>query len=340
MGKLLVALLLGTGLWSGYWFAGSSFLQRSAEDWFAAQARQGRVAETTGVRVAGFPNRFDLTVDGVRLADPATGIGWQAPFAQVFAMTWKPWHVIAALPPDQVITLPDQSVAVTSDALRASLRVKPTLDAPLAAAVVEAGRLDLRSTAGWGHATGRLVASISADEEVEGAGDAPNAYVLALDLADLAPDPAAIRLIAEAGDLPPRIAETRLRAVLALTAPLDRHAAQRTPVFAGLTLSDATIRWGEMTVTATGQIAPDAAGFAAGRIDVTITSWRRLVPILVAAGVVQPNLARTVETLLGGLAQETGNPDMLRLPLILADGRMLLGPLPLGEAPRLVPPSG
>uniref|UniRef100_UPI00286B8E0E DUF2125 domain-containing protein n=1 Tax=Tabrizicola sp. TaxID=2005166 RepID=UPI00286B8E0E len=125
MRKLLWVLITLSALWSGYWFVGSSAVRNGAEQWFADQAAQGMTAENTGLSVSGFPNRFDLTVEGIRFADPKTGIGWEAPFAQVFAMTWKPWHIIAALPPEQTIRLPDQDIGLTSTGLRASARARP-----------------------------------------------------------------------------------------------------------------------------------------------------------------------------------------------------------------------
>jgi hypothetical protein len=35
------------------------------------------------------------------------------------------------------------------------------------------------------------------------------------------------------------------------------------------------------------------------------------------------------------LAAQTGDPEDLDLPLVFANGRMSLGPLPLGPAPRM-----
>ena len=111
-------------------------IRNGAETWFADQARAGVKAEKSKLSVAGFPNRFDMTVEGLQLADAQSGISWQAPFVQVFAMTWKPWHVIAAMPPEQVLSLPDQTLTITSTGLEASLRAKPAMDAPLAEARV------------------------------------------------------------------------------------------------------------------------------------------------------------------------------------------------------------
>ena len=334
MRKLLFLLVLGSVLWSGYWFVGSSALRRGAEQWFADQAAQGVTAEKTALSVVGFPNRFDLTVEGLRLADPQSGIGWDAPFAQVFAMTWKPWHIIAALPPEQVVTLPDQTISVTSEGFLASLRARPAMDVPLAAVIVESGALMATSSQGWTLGADRIVASVLA------ADGQPSAYDLALDIAGLAPDPARMaRLKAEAG-LPATITTIQLRAVASLTAPLDRHAAETRPQLAALDLGQALVTWGDLSVTASGSIAPDTAGFAAGRIEIAVTNWEPLVPALVAAGVVKPELAPTVRNMLDALAKTSGEPGVLNVPLVLEDGWMSLGPLPLGPAPMMMGPTG
>ncbi|MDX5349291.1 MAG: DUF2125 domain-containing protein, partial [Paracoccaceae bacterium] len=315
-------------------------IRQGAEDWFAGAASQGIQAEKTALSVVGFPNRFDLKLEGVSLRDPVSGAGWQAPFAEVYAMTWKPWHIIAALPPEQVIRLPDQEVLLNADGLRASLRARPATDLPLAAVIVESGPLTATSSLGWTVGATRTVASISADEQVPGAGDIPNAYVLSLDIADLVPDPTATsRIVAEAG-LPAGIARVKWLATATLTAPLDRFAGETNPRLAALDLTDSLISWGELSAVAKGRIEPDEQGFAAGRIEISVTNWQPMVPALIAAGAIKPELAQTFENMLTALAMQTGDPNVLKLPLILADGRVSLGPLPLGEAPRLSGPTG
>ena len=346
MRKLLILLLAGSGLWSGYWFAGSSAIRSGAEDWFANANSQGILAEKTALSVVGFPNRFDLTVEGIHLADPQSGLGWQAPFAQVFAMTWKPWHIIAALPPEQVISTRDEEIILKSEGMKASFRARPTPDLPLAAAIVESGPFTTTSTSGWTVGAFRALASIkSVDTVADEAGvDAvmsdANSYIMTLTVEDLAPDPAAMkRIVAETG-LPPVIDRVSLLASTQLTAPLDRHigGSAATPVF--ISLDSLLIIWGELEVTATGKVAPDAAGYAAGRIEFEVTNWQKLVPALVAIGAIKPEISQTVENMLGAMAKETGDPDVLKLPLILNEGRMWLGPLPLGSAPMLLPPTG
>ena len=333
MRKLLFLLVLATLLWSGYWFAGSSVLRQGAEDWFANAAARGLTAEKTNLTVAGFPNRFDLTVEGLRLSSPASGLEWQAPFAQVFAMTWKPWHIIAALPPDQTVTLPGQTVTVTSSGLLASLRARPSPDLPLAMLVAEADSLSARSSQGWTLAADRSVISLAAVPE------SASDYLLSVDIANLAPDPARLRDLLPNGDLPPALAVTKLRATVTLAAPLDRHL-RGDPQVLALDLTETLVSWGDVLLAAQGRIAPDDQGYAAGRIEISLTNWRRILPLMVATGAVQPELAPTVETMLAGMAQQTGDPEVLKLPLVLEGGWMSLGPVPLGPAPLLLPPSG
>jgi hypothetical protein len=334
MRKLLFLLVTLTVLWSGYWFVGSSMIRSTATKLLAAQAATGVTAETSSLSVAGFPNRFDLTAEGIRFSDPASGVGWQAPFAQIFAMTWKPWHIIAALPPEQTVTLPGQEVTVTSEGLRSSVRARPAASLPLAMAIVESGPLSATSSLGWTFAAQKAVLSLGA------ASATPNGYDITADIADLAPDPALLQLIAPEGGLAATISEIRLRANATLTAPLDRHAGETQPRLAILALSDLAVTWGEVRLTAEGSIGPDDQGLAAGRINFTITNWRTILPILVASGTVRPQLARTAETMLEGLARQTGDPEVLKIPLTMQDGWMSFGPIPLGPAPVLLPPTG
>ncbi len=346
MRKLLILLLTGSGLWSGYWFAGSSAIRSGAESFFADAAAQGIVAEKTALSVVGFPNRFDLTVEGINLADPQSGFGWQAPFAQVFAMTWKPWHIIAALPPEQVITTPDEEITLKSEGMMASFRARPTPDLPLAAVIVESGAFTATSSSGWTVGAHRALASIKSVETVADEADVDavmsdaNSYIMSLDIEELAPDPVAMaRIVAEAG-LPPVIDAVRILGSAQLTAPLDRHVGETNVLPVALKLDLLVVTWGELEVTATGKVAPDAAGYAAGRIEFEVTNWQKLVPALVATGAIKPEISKTVENMLGAMAKETGDPDVLKLPLILNEGRMSLGPLPLGPAPLLLAPTG
>jgi hypothetical protein len=313
-------------LWGGYWFVGSTAVERGTAQWFEDQAALGLTAEREDISVSGFPSRFDLTVTKPHFADPATGWGWRAPFAQVLSMTWKPWHVIAALPNDQLIEGPGEAIALTSSRMMASLRLSPTTDLPLQEVVIEGHDVLAKSDLGWTVGTKSLVLALGPD-----AAD-PLAQRLGLRITDLTPDPAFAALVPDLGD---RISTVQLDATLTLSAALDRHMAETQPRLTAVTLTNLRAEWGALKLTAKGQVDRGPDGFAVGQIDFRVENWRNIPALIVALGLVRPEMGATITRGVETLARAGGNPDVLDLPLIFADGRMVLGPLPLGAAPRM-----
>lgn len=337
------AVVVAAVLWSGYWFAGSTALDRGVREAFAGATRQGALATHAGLGVSGFPNRFDLTVTRPRLGDPVTGIAWSAPFVQVFTMTWQPWHIIAALPSEQVIVTPGAEATLTSDRLRASVVFMPRPALPLDRMTLAGEGLAL-DLAPLEAAPARLTlerAQLSTRLDPSRA----NTHEVALDLAGLAPGPGFRAALPPGTDLPDRADTAGLRAFVTFSAPLDRHAGTTRPTITALDLREARLAWGAIALSAQGSIAADDAGLAAGRIDIRLDGWETALAAATAAGLVRPEIAPTWAEFARRLSELSAPPgtspgtvqDRLDLPLTFANGRMSLGPLPLGPAPRLIP---
>lgn len=324
--RALQWLVLALGvLWGGYWFVGSLALQKGAEAWFAGQAAQGRIASASKIEVQGFPNRFDLTVTDVHLADPVRGVGWDAPFAQVFTMTWKPWHLISALPNTQTITLPDQVVALASSKLQGSLKLVPGTALALDAVVVDGADLVATSSVGWVLKAARAELATRQDASVQ------NGHEVNLTLTGLVPDAALI-----AGDLPAVIEVATADLVAGFSAPIDRFAGAANPQVTELTVKNGLVRWGDLVITVKGVAKADAAGLAEGRVDIHIENWRKMIPPAVAMGLIKAEIAPTVERMMAAMAQQSGDGTNIDLALLMKAGRMTLGPIPLGPSPRMI----
>ena len=323
--RFILWLVLGLGvLWGGYWFVGAHFVETTVVGWFADQRAAGIVAENTGVSVSGFADRFDVTVSDPHLAGPISGWGWKAPFAQVFAMTWKPWHLIAALPHSQVVEVPGgQKVTVASTRMMASLLMQPKSTLPPERLVMEGEGLALNSDAGWTLGAEKLVLAAETDPT------RVNAVHLGADATNLAL-PAAVAALP---DLGPVAALVHLDATVGLSVPLDwqMDGAQ----VLGVTLTSLHIIWGTLDLTAQGEVTPDATGLAVGKIDFTLKGWRSLPGVVVALGLVKPEMKVSVTRALEFLAASSHDPQVLTLPLTFKDGQMSLGPLPLGPSPAL-----
>lgn len=329
MRALIWIVALVAALWSGVWFAASTAVQRGAEGWLLDQEARGLVVERSGLTVRGFPNRLDLTVSDLHLADPETGLGWRAPFVQLFAMTWKPWHLIAALPAGQVVDLPDgQALRLDGQEMMASAEVHPLADLALYRTRVEGKALTLTSSAGW------VLEADSAFAATEEDPSLADTHRIGLTVSGLVPDPA-FHAALSATDLPAVIGRLHLDAYATFSAPLDRHAGQSHPHLTALEVREAVVIWGKLQVTAQGSLAPGADGLAEGEISLRIEGWQRLLPVAVAAGALTQDQADVLARGFASLAQSGGNPDVLNLPLRARGGRLSLGPIPLGPAPRL-----
>lgn len=315
-GLIWVTVILA-GLWGGWWVVGSRGAKAAAEGWLVENARY------EALTVAGFPNRFDLTVTGLEMGEPGGGPGWRTPFAQVFAMSWKPWHLIAALPGGQEFFLPEGVVRLDGTGMMGSLLLVPGGDLALSEAVVQGA--ELRAAPGFGVLTGaaKAVGSIRADDS------RVNGYRLGLAVAgaSLAADWAA------GVGLPGVVDEVFVDANLGLSAPIDRHMGAARPVVQRLAVTAARVKWGALKLSAKGAFAADAAGFAAGEIVLRVENWRLLPPVLVGAGVIAEGFAPALTRGMEVMAEAGEDPAVLVLPLVAKDGRMSLGPLPLGPAP-------
>jgi hypothetical protein len=269
----------------------------------------------------GFPARLDLTVTAPVLFDPVAGAGWSGPFAQVLTLAYRPWHVIAALPPEQVITLAGTDLRLTADRLRASVVASPSPALPLDRTAIEGEGLRLALPFG-----AVAVESLRAGTRANGGAARHDVAAVLRGLALDVPLPP---------EAPEGTADLRLDATLTFDAPLDRHAGAARPALRAVTLHAIRLDWGPLAATASGTVEADAAGFAAGRIELALDDWPRALALAVAAGLIDPGVAPTWAAIARGFADAAGTPGRVALPLTFAGGRTSLGPLPIGLAPRL-----
>lgn len=336
---LAVLLVL---LFSGGWFAAKYAIEHAAEQAIAEADAKGVKAEVGAVSVSGFPIRLDLQARDVSLADPVSGMGWQGPLLSLHAPSLTPWDLTADLPAEQVVTLPDQTIALSSEAFRAGLTSAPDLNLPLRRLDASATRLSAQSDLGWQIGFGEISIALTEDATA-----GPNNYALALDLAPLRLDPAFLTALAAvalpdmpASDLPAEVNQIDGDLSLRLTAPLDRNAGQTRPQIDAVEIRALTLAWGELTLDAKGAIHADADGYAAGTVSLELRGWDRLPAVLAASGAIKPEVAPTIGNFLRAIASQSPDADLLALPLVMESGRMSLGPFPLGPAPLLRPPLG
>nr|WP_239113547.1 DUF2125 domain-containing protein [Shimia biformata] len=323
---LIIVLALG---WAGYWVFGAQALKGAWSQWFADRTENGWVAEVDELKVAGFPNRFDVTFDGLDLADPRSGLAWSAPFFQIFALSYRPNHVIAVWPHEQTIAIPGQRVSVDSGDMRASLVLGDKTSLPLERMNFVTETPVLTSDAGWQSAAETVNVALHRQEPAQ------STYRLAVTATGYTP-PAFLRE-ASSTALPHSLSSLELDMTTTFNAPWDRFAVERArPQPTRINLDKAQATWGELHLAAAGTVDVDASGYPVGEVTVRLTNWREMVALARASGQVPEGVMDGVEKGLELLAGLSGNSQTLDVPLTFKNGRIWIAIVPLGAAPRLI----
>lgn len=313
-------------LWGGYWFIGQRAVENGFETWLESVAAQGADVRHSGLNTTGFPNRFDTTIRDISVFDHSGALGWQSPFLQIFALSYKPHHVIAVWPEEQSVTIGGARLIVTSDDMRGSVVFRPGSGLAPDRGRLEIKALETRMADGADGPVFGVTRVMVASRRA--AGQLP-AHDLAIEASALTLAPGLKALLDPQGALPETIDGLTIDATLGFDGEIGIMAPN-----AGLTrleVRKARLQWADVSLSLEGALGVDARGFAEGTLTLDVQNWEQMFDILVAAGVVDP----VWKGALRPLAENDGPPDALTTDLRFADGVIRFGPLPLWPAPRV-----
>ncbi|WP_138934918.1 DUF2125 domain-containing protein [Roseovarius arcticus] len=334
--RILLAICLAlAAAWAGYWFIGSTAVKSGITAWFDARQSEGWLAEYSDLSVQGFPSRFDTTLTDLRLSDPVSGLGWEAPFFQLLTLSYTPNHVIAVWPHEQRITSPEGTYTLASRDMRASLVVEASTAVALKRATMTAEGLAWTPEAGGDAAA--VEALRLAAERLDDAPDTGDArYHLGLAAEGVAPAASRLALVDPEGTLPRVLDTLNADITVDFSAPWDRLAIENArPQPTHIEMKRVAASWGVMTLEGSGTLDVDPQGFPTGTITVKARNWREMLALAERAGALTPDAATMAENALGLVASGSGNGKTLEVPLRFEGGRIWLGPLPIGDAPIL-----
>ncbi|WP_164727028.1 DUF2125 domain-containing protein [Shimia sediminis] len=327
MKRLVIVVLIAALGWSAYWFIGATGVKTGFVAWFDQRQTEGWQAEASDVSVSGYPNRFDTTFTNIALADPDTGVAWTAPFFQLFALSYRPNHVIAIWPENQQLAFPDQKLSISSTDTKASLVLGAATSLPLERSNFATQDLTITSTADWQLSADSLQLALHRQDD-------PNTYRFALTTTGFAP-PVSYRL--PSGQAMPRTLQTVEADIFAgFDRPFDRASledARPQPTWVEVKLAE--IAWGDLRLQASGRVTVDNTGYPTGEITLRATNWRDIIEIARQSDQIGQGVLDAVEQGLELLSGLSGNPKTLDIPLNFKNGTTRLGPVAIAPAPRL-----
>lgn len=332
-----VALLLYTA----YWFFMAGKVRDAAEN-FAASS-QDISAQWDELSMGGFPYRIEAGFQKPRIEAPHTpeAWAWSADGMSVGFMPYNLKHLVLKVDGEQQLLYRKPSEGGRQHSIKmqaeGSFASYVALDdAPLGRLAIDIqnakGQLDAQEN----YAATRLQLHLRPvpieGEPVAGAPPAPSRdYDLALQGENILLDPARASP-ALGANISLFIAQTRAKK-LPVTGKASLVELLQSWRAAGgeLAISDLTLKWGALDMTGRGILHLDETGRMAGRIDAVFSNYEQLLKSLVAADIITDAQARIATAGLSLFSQFQGSQDgAVKLPLVMRNGTLFLGPLPIG----------
>ncbi|SEV92678.1 hypothetical protein SAMN04488515_0264 [Cognatiyoonia koreensis] len=312
MRRLTYFIVICAALYGGYWFIGANRVEAGVRAALVELEAEGWDAEAE-VNTRGFPSRFDTTLSDVSFAVPGDQWGYEAPFVQALALSYRPNNVIIVLPDEQRLRFPGDTGTLTADRLRASATVQPNLALAFDNLTAEGEMLTYTSDRNWTLLITKLITAARLQPDTNAS------YDVYAKLDD-------ITLPEGTGAITTMLADADVR----LQDPLDRTTVE--VIVEQIVVNAVQVTWDNVVLTGRGQLDVDASGLPTGQIGLEIENWQAILPRLVDAGVIDRNFSDQALTM-GSLF--AAGQDKMVLPLKFENGYSSLGPLPLGPAPRL-----
>jgi hypothetical protein len=312
-----------------YWQVTSRIVERAITDWMADEREAGARVEASAIEVGGFPLAIAATAEDIVLERP-DGLSWHGRRLIAEARPWSLGRIAWRLDGGQRVDLPSQPpVAIEAASGDGSLA--------FGGGRAIAGSLALAEVVATAEALGGAVTAAS----VAAAAEQPDGL-------DLRVESTLTGLALPRSPLPtlgPAIETARVD--VTLTGPLPRtieapDIALWREAGGRARVADLSIRWGPLVAMASGTLELDARLQPKGTLNATVRGFAEVVDALVAEGILPANQGTFAKAALTFLA---GQPDAdgtytLRAPLVIDDGTLSLGPVPVGRIPHIRWPEG
>lgn len=317
--------------WSGLWFVGAMATERVIGGWLSARAEEGWLVNYAELDTSGYPGRFETRLIDLQLADPETGWAWIAPQFQLSQASYRPTHIRAVWPDTQSLASPFERLEIESASMVAEVDVAAGTDLALERTDMAMADVSIVSTEGWRTLLPEAGLNVTRQEGSE------TLYDVRFEAASVVPPEPVTAVLDPAGVLPEAMDLMRYEAVMGFDRQWDITALEVSrPQITSLDLSEMRAQWGDLLFRASGRLEVDADGYPSGEIAVRAENWRAMVEMGVNAGVIPADARGAIERALGFIAGLSGQPENIDAPLSFRNQLMFFGPLPIGQAPRLV----
>lgn len=324
-------IILITLILSGWWWIATSSLQNNLMAWLDARRSEGWQADVGEMTRGGFPLRIANTLSDTAIADPETAFALNIPQFTLSTPIYWPGHVTLTLPAEPiVISTPQGAVTISSDGAEAALRLHPGTSLQLEALIAASTNLSFDLV------EGRILSVQTLQANVE-QGLEPETYNIDLAATGFAPG----SVIRQSLRLPAAWPETFETLVADMTVTFDRpwdlsSLETQRPQPRAIKVDQVTAIWADLSITFGANLQIEPNGTASGTANLQAHNWQRMLDLASASGALSPQARPQAESILNLLSGLSGNAETLDVEITIDKGRMRMGFIPLGNAPRII----
>jgi hypothetical protein len=355
---LVVAL---AAIWTSLWFYAASAAEQAMEGWRAREAKSGRIYECERRTFGGFPFRFEVNCSNPNAELRAGGgeLTLRGANIVVVAQVYRPTHLIAECKGPVTVAEKGRPPLVEANwklgqasmrgTPRAPERVSLAFDEPVVERLLPDGTRQPLTSAKRAELHGRIAEGSVTSNPVLDVALIANGAIATPDLHPLASQPfdavisATVRGLA---NFAPKPWPARFREIHERNGRID--------------ITNARIQQDDVIAVSTGSLTINERGNLEGQLQMTAVNIEKVINALDIEGIVsRGRIGATIDKLdrlipgLGDIARKNAAPGILAgldvigkrttlegkpaltLPLRFTDGRIMLGPIPVGRAPPL-----
>ncbi|KIN68597.1 DUF2125 domain-containing protein [Sulfitobacter donghicola] len=326
--KIVTFLAVVLGAW---WWVATNGLVAGMNAWLEDRRSEGLQIEVADISRHGFPLKIASSLTDMQLTDPQTASRVDIPKVTVSTPIYWPGDATITLPATPItFASPHATLTFSSSGATAAMRLHPGTALQLEALKAESSQVSLDLV------EGRVLAIEDIQIDVLQTTD-EQTYDIDLTADGFAPG----SIIRQSLGLPvswPAAFET-LVADMTVTfdRPWDKSALEHTrPQPTAIKIDQINAAWADLNIFASADLQVAQGGIPSGTFTLKAQNWQRMLDVATTSGAMNADMRAQAESILGLLAGLSGNADTLDVEITIDQGRMRMGFVPLGNAPRII----
>jgi hypothetical protein len=309
--------------WSAYWVIGAKSIKSELSESIQKFNSGDWSIEYSDAIVKGFPYRFDVTINNLRVKNKKDYLTWTLPYFQILSLSYSPKNLILVWPKEQELKTKTKTINLTSNKMLASIERTNIRSYDISKFILEVEGAIVKSSQDLVIRSKSLILAID-KLKVETA-----AYKFGLRSTELSIQPSDHRFYGLVGLFNTNSLNLNINADVYLDTLMGVTKKQDYPKITKLNLKEISINSKDFILTAMGNLETDIQGSPEGDIQLKISDWKQLLSNIKKTGINK----KIIESL-RVFSILSGNQNNLTLELTLKERKLLLGPLLLGSIPK------